>query len=207
SWLLASSYVGAILGAPLLGWIADRHGRRPALLLTLAIAAASSCTAAVSPTVLWLIVCRTLTGFAIGAFPVIMVSYFTEVMPIRERGRLLLFAAAVGAVAWPATLIGAHWLASSSVGADAWRWLCAPAGVGSALTAVAVLTIQESPRWLRSRQQCARAERAERMFLSAAPVLAQDANVLSESRAAARRGPTEAIHTQHLRPTLLAGLV
>jgi len=45
------------------------------------------------------------------------------------------------------------------------------------------------------------------MFLSAAPVLAQDANVLSESRAAARRGPTEAIHTQHLRPTLLAGLV
>ena len=207
SWLLASTYVGAILGAPLLGWIADRHGRRPALLLTLAIAAASSCAAAMSPTVLWLIVWRTLTGVAIGAFPVILVSYFTEVMPIRERGNLLLFAAAVGAVAWPATLVGAHWLASSPFRVDAWRMLCALAGVGSALTAVPVLRMPESPCWLRSRQQFARAERSERMFLSAVPVFARDAHVPSESGAAAHRGPIKAIQTQHLRPTLLAGLV
>src|ERR1700735_5586382 len=35
AWLLSSVYVGAVLGAPSLGWIGDRHGRKLALAVML----------------------------------------------------------------------------------------------------------------------------------------------------------------------------
>src|SRR5688572_9370526 len=48
SFLLASVFAGGAIGAPLLGWLSDRHGRRMALggaLLALAVASTLAATA------------------------------------------------------------------------------------------------------------------------------------------------------------------
>src|SRR5262249_51532105 len=65
SLLLASVFVGGAVGAPLLGWIADRSGRRPTLAIALLILTATSLAAAASPDITWLTVCRMLSGFAL----------------------------------------------------------------------------------------------------------------------------------------------
>jgi MFS transporter, putative metabolite:H+ symporter len=153
SWVVASTYLGASIGAPALGWTADRFGRRGTLVVTLLLLAVSTCGAALSPNIEWLIVCRTLSGIAIGAYLVVSIPYLAETLPVQARGRMLLVAAGIGAVAVPATLLGARWLANSTAGSSAWRWLCAICAVGSALTGIAMLRLPESPQWLRSRLQ------------------------------------------------------
>ena len=153
SWVVASLYLGALIGALAFGWAADRFGRRRSLIAALAVLAASACGAALSPGIGYLILCRALSGLAVGAFPVVAIPYVAEVMPARARGRMLLIAAGIGAVALPATLLGARVMADSSVDGNAWRWIYAICGAGSALTALAVLRLPESSQWLRSRRR------------------------------------------------------
>jgi putative MFS transporter len=166
SWVVASAFLGAIVGAATFGWAADRFGRRRTLIATLLLLAVSACGAALSPSIEWLIVCRTLSGVAIGAYPVVAVPYLAEMLPVRSRGRMHLLAAGIGAVALPATLLGARLLADSVYG-DAWRWICAICATGSALTVVAMLRLPEPPKWLRSRGRAGAAELVERAFASA----------------------------------------
>jgi putative MFS transporter len=173
--LLSSTYLGAIFGSPTLGLIADRYGRREALIGTLMILTATSLLTACGHDIRWLILFRVLTGLAIGAFPPLMVAYLTDLMPIRERGRMVLIAAGISFLAGPTTLFGARFLASfPSLGVDAWRWVCGGGGVGAALTALLFLGLSESPRWLRAKGQFARAEREERRFETSTPVFRGD---------------------------------
>jgi len=153
SWLVASTYLGAFVGAPTFGWAADRFGRRRMLIASVALLAISTCGAALSPNIEWLIACRILSGVAIGAYPVVSLPYLAEVLPVRLRGRLLLVAAGIGAVAVPATLLGARVLAGYVGDGNAWRWICAICATGSALSAIAMLWLPESPRWLLSRER------------------------------------------------------
>jgi putative MFS transporter len=68
SWLLSSVYIGAIVGAPLFGWLADRFGRKSMLTIALLLLAVTSMAAAASPDFVWLAVFRGLSGLALGAY-------------------------------------------------------------------------------------------------------------------------------------------
>ena len=85
SLLLASVYVGAIIGAPAMGWLADRYGRRTLLIAALFFLAAMSGFAALSADVPWLTVFRFLAGLALGGFPPLVIAYLTDVLPPRQR--------------------------------------------------------------------------------------------------------------------------
>jgi MFS transporter, putative metabolite:H+ symporter len=207
SWVLAASYIGTILGAPAFAWIADRYGRRLALQAALLLLAVSSCAAAVSPTVSYLILCRMTSGLAIGAYPVLTATYLSEVMPIRARARALLLAAGIGAVAWPATLLAAHWLTGSTVGSDAWRWICVGGGAGAALTAVAAMRLPESPRWLHSKRRESGVERAERAFLSATPLFAPHSGKLLRSLPVESSGSVDAHRTRSVGPRRVLAII
>src|SRR5262249_9711517 len=60
--LLASVFIGGAIGAPLLGWLADRYGRRGTLAAALLTLTVTSLLAAVSADIFWLTVCRILSG-------------------------------------------------------------------------------------------------------------------------------------------------
>jgi putative MFS transporter len=188
--LLSSTYLGAIFGSPSLGLIADRYGRRAALIATLMILTATSLITAFSRDIRALILFRMLTGLAIGAFPPLMVAYLTDLMPIRQRGKMVLMAAGIGFLAGPVTLFGARFLASfPPLGGDAWRWVCGGGGVGSALTALLFLRLSESPRWLRAKMQFVCAERAEKQFEISTPLFRDDAPRLDRSDSASNLAP------------------
>jgi len=86
SFLLASVFAGGAIGAPILGWLSDRHGRQKILSFTLAGLAAASLCAAASPNVTGLTVFRCLSGIALGAYPPLIVSYLSDVLPPARRG-------------------------------------------------------------------------------------------------------------------------
>ena len=77
SLLLASVFIGGAAGAPLLGWLADRRGRRLAIAISLLVLTITSLLAATSTSVEWLTFYRVLSGIAMGSYPVLMAAYLT----------------------------------------------------------------------------------------------------------------------------------
>src|ERR1700730_7724756 len=86
SWLLSAAFLGAIVGAPSLGWYADRHGPKRTLAYALLLLAPASLALAGSRQFGWMLTFRLLSGVALGAYPPLMIAYLTEILPPARRG-------------------------------------------------------------------------------------------------------------------------
>jgi MFS family permease len=69
AWLLTGYLVIACVSAPLLGKLGDRFGKRRLILFALGAFLVGSVGAALSPSIGWLIACRTLQGLGGAVFP------------------------------------------------------------------------------------------------------------------------------------------
>jgi putative MFS transporter len=168
SLLLASVFAGGAVGAPVMGWFADRRGRRIALSVALLVLAATSLIAATSRDVAWLTAFRVLSGMALGAYPPLMVAYLSDVLPPPRRGMLILVAGAIGFLGAPAVIFLIRWLTPlEPLGMEAWRWALILGGIGATAVGASFRLLPESPRWLaeagwqaEAQASCARFERA-----------------------------------------------
>jgi MFS transporter, putative metabolite:H+ symporter len=148
SWLLASVYVGAILGPPFMGAFADRRGPRTALAVALLFLAALSVGSAFSPSIGALSVLRGLSGIALGAYPPLMITYLTDVLPARLRGRLIMVTVAAAYFGPPATIFLMRWLTPlSPLGLEGWRWVIGIDGVGALTAGLLFICLPESMKW------------------------------------------------------------
>jgi putative MFS transporter len=169
--LIAAVYVGAVVGAPLLGWLADQFGRKRVLMAALWWLAATSIALALREGVTWLTTTRLLTGLTIGAYPPLMIAYLTDVLPPRRRGALILILCAISTLGMPLGLLLLRSLTYfQPLGVEAWRWLFALSGVGAACAGVMLRFIPESPRWLMGLKRIEAAERACEAFERSKPI-------------------------------------
>jgi MFS family permease len=145
------------VGSNLVGWISDRLGRRPATAVSITAATLGGVVAAFSPSFAFLVACRVVVGFGVGAAPAALTLYtdFLPTLPQKnaqaeeQRGRkLILFFAffSVGAVL--ESLVAWATLSMPAVG---WRGLLVVSAVPSVLLALALPWVPESPRWLLDR--------------------------------------------------------
>lgn len=197
SWLLAAVYVGAIGGAPLLGWLADRHGRQKVMFWSLIILTVTSIGAALSPNIPALIVLRGLSGLALGAYPPLMIAFMTDIFPPARRGPLVLLAVAIGYLGPPGLIFFVRWLGQSTpLGLEAWRWAFLVAGAGAAICTMLFWFVPESPRWLLGKGRLGEARRSLDRFVASAPIGITTAPVL-ETTSKAAAGPMS--HASFLR--------
>lgn len=172
AWLLSSVYIGAIIGAPTLGWLADRYGRRLMLMAALLFLAMTSLGAALSPNVEWLTVFRGLSGIFIGAYPPLMISFLTDLLPPRRRGMLIFLAGAVAFTGPPAAVFLVRWLTPiEPLGVEAWRWGFIVGSTGAAAVGILLKNLPDSPRWLDARGRKKEAEAACLRFEQSPQVL------------------------------------
>ena len=149
SWLLVSVYVGAIIGAPVMGRLGDRFGLKKILMIVVFWLSATSLLGATSPSPLALMGFRFLSGIALGAIPPLMIAYLTDISPIGRRGLVVFLVCAIAYLAPPAAIFGLRWLTvSRPFGVEAWRWPLAAGGVLAAFVSFAFLYLPEGPRWL-----------------------------------------------------------
>jgi putative MFS transporter len=147
--LLGSVFAGGAIRAPLLGWLADRKGRRLSLIVSLLLLAVTSTLAAMSPNITWLTAFRVLSGLALGAYPPLMVAYLSDVLPPGRRGMLILVCGAIGFLGAPAVVFLIRWLTPRMpFGLDGWRWALVIGAVGSLVIGLMLRMLPESPRWL-----------------------------------------------------------
>lgn len=170
AWLLASVYVGAVVGAPALGWLAERHGRQRMLALTLALLALTSAAAACSRDAFELTVARAFSGLALGAFPPLMFAYLTDILPARHRGSCLMLVVALASLGAPlGVLLLRAAQAAQPWGIEAWRVALFGGGLGAAAASLLVLRLFESPRWLWLKGRDAQAQQVMQALQAARP--------------------------------------
>ncbi|MBJ3777917.1 MFS transporter [Acuticoccus mangrovi] len=144
----AASLAGILVGASLLGGLADRHGRKRLFVFEMVIFTVFLVLVCFSPDIWWLLACLFGIGIALGCDYPTAHLIISETTSTHLRGRLVLGAFAFQAVgALFGTAVGYLILANvQDIGA--WRWMYAVAVIPALAVVAARLTITESPHFL-----------------------------------------------------------
>lgn len=142
-WVGASYLLASTVTVPIYGKLADRHGRKPVLLVGIALFLAGSLACGVASSITQLIVFRALQGLGAGAVQPIVLTVIGDLYSPTERGKVQgLFGALWGAAGIAGPLLGGAIVHSLS-----WRWVFlvnVPPGLAAA--AVLVVFFREPPR-------------------------------------------------------------
>jgi SP family sugar:H+ symporter-like MFS transporter len=162
---VASILIGCAVGALVAGRLADALGRKPVMLVTAVIFAATAIWSAFAGSAAMFTVARFFSGIAVGAASVVSPAYTAEISPPQLRGRLASLQQLGIVVGIFAALLSDHLLAKRAGGAngllwgglDAWRWMFLVEILPSLLFGFATALIPESPRYLVAAKREARA--------------------------------------------------
>ena len=105
--LSASVFIGMLLGGIIIGYLSDKYGRKPCLLLSLGLNSFAGILSGFSVDINMLIILRLISGIGIGASVPIVFSLGAELFPTLIRGKLLSIIASF----W---MIGALYVAMSA---------------------------------------------------------------------------------------------
>ena len=142
--VVASLLLGAVFGALFGGPLADRVGRRRAIMTAAAIFLLGSLASALATGVVFLAVARFVLGLAVGGAGMVVPVYIAESSPSRVRGSLVSlqqFLITVGIL----LSYGINYLLAD---AAAWRSMLGLGVVPALALLVGMYFLPESPRWL-----------------------------------------------------------
>jgi sugar porter (SP) family MFS transporter len=197
-WAMSCALIGCLIGALSAGALSNRFGRKRLLTLAALAFAGSSVGVGLADQFAVFVAWRMLGGYAIGLASGISPVYIAEISPSDQRGRLvslnqlaivfgILLAQLVNwRIARPVPPgASPHEILVSWNGQWGWRWMFAVTAVPSLLFLGASFLVPESPRWLATRGQTARAFRVLERLAGA-----QNAqNVLEEFRNVSGQAP------------------
>jgi sugar porter (SP) family MFS transporter len=154
-WAASCALLGCFAGAGIAGFIADRLGRKKALLIAAVLYTVSGVWSALPATITAFSMARILGGIGIGTASVVCPLYIAEIAPASRRGRLVTFnqlAIVIGILVvyfvnyFIAGLGDEQWNTETG-----WRWMFGSATAPAAVFFLLTLLIPESPRWLAQR--------------------------------------------------------
>ncbi|CAN6213880.1 unnamed protein product [Urochloa humidicola] len=157
--IVSMAVAGAIVGAGAGGWMNDRFGRRPSILIADLLFLAGSMVMCFAPSPSIIIAGRVLVGLGVGMASMTSPLYISEASPARIRGALVSTnGLLITAGQFLSYLIN---LAFTKV-TGTWRWMFGVAGVPALVQFVLMLALPESPRWLYRKNRKAEAEEVMR---------------------------------------------
>lgn len=142
--LMSSGYAGQLIGALVLGTLAERLGRKPVYTIAVGSMCLLSLACALAQTPLQMAILRFVQGLAIGGAVPVCASYINEIAPTATRGRFFsifqfLMISGYGAAAVSSAMI---------VEAYGWRIMFVLGAAPLLILPVAWVLLPESPRWL-----------------------------------------------------------
>src|SRR5215510_14326113 len=88
--LISAGFFGQLFGALFFGWIAERYGRMPALMGSIALYSTLSLACAFAQDYQTLLILRIVQGFGLGGEVPVAATYINELATARKRGRFVL---------------------------------------------------------------------------------------------------------------------
>lgn len=155
-------YVGMFIGAVYGGWIADRFGRKAALILSIAVFSAGSLAGGLATAFPFLAFTRFFTGIGLISMVVVSMTYITEMSPSAHRGKFISLILAISTIGSPVGAAIASWIIPMSK--ESWRVVFVFGGATILLLPLCFAWFRESPRWLISKGRNAEAEYIVKML-------------------------------------------
>lgn len=143
--IFSSGPIGLILGGLGIGWLADRIGRRNALIAAMVAMTLPTIATAFVSTVPQLLVCRILTGIGFGGVVPAAAALVSEFLPTRMRASVVAFVILGQAVGGLVASLGVQ----TALSTLDWQTLILWMGAVCAVTIVVLIAfLPESPRYL-----------------------------------------------------------
>ncbi len=162
-WFTSSAIVGCIVGALVAGWLGDRFGRKPVLIVSALLFFISALGSAIPPNFRLLIMARVVGGLGVGMASVLAPLYISEFAPPRLRGRLVAMyqlSIVIGILAayFSNFMLQQHAQGSEAISgggflhhvliAQVWRSMFGAEMIPAGLFFLLLFLVPESPRWL-----------------------------------------------------------
>jgi putative MFS transporter len=154
--LISAGFLGQLIGALLFGWIAERFGRMPAMIWSIALFAVMSLVCAFAWDYNSLLVFRLIQGIGLGGEVPIAAVYISELTRAQHRGRFVLLYELVFPIGLTAASLISLWVVPHL----GWQWMFYIGALPAILALVLRTLLPESPRWLAVHGRAAEAEQA-----------------------------------------------
>ncbi|AKL98500.1 sugar porter family MFS transporter [Endomicrobium proavitum] len=135
---------GAIMGAAMIGYFADRFGRKKMVLISAFIFAAGAIASALSPNAEILIFSRIILGVAVGGASALVPLYLAEMAPAKSRGTL----STLNQLMITVGILSAYIVNLIFADAGLWQVMLGFAAIPAIILFFGTLLLPESPRWL-----------------------------------------------------------
>ncbi|WP_134698658.1 MFS transporter [Ammoniphilus sp. YIM 78166] len=151
--LIGSIFLGMIPGCLIFGKLVDKIGRKPSMMISLALYGVVCLISAFSTSYEMLWWTRFLSGAVLGGVLVATFPYFEELLPVKVRGKATVYLAS----GWPVGFliaIGVTYLFMDL----GWRWIIGVSSLAGLWFLAIAAFVPESPYWLASRGRQAEAK-------------------------------------------------
>jgi sugar porter (SP) family MFS transporter len=144
-WVVGSLLLGAVGGAIISGYAADRFSRKWTKFASGCVYVVAAIASALAQDVAWLIAARAVLGIAVGTASFVSPMYISENTPPRIRG---------GTVSFNQLMVTSGILVAYVINfvfkdaADNWRWMLGLGAVPGLALAIGMLFVPHTPRWL-----------------------------------------------------------
>jgi MFS transporter, putative metabolite:H+ symporter len=158
--ILSAGYVGQLIGAVLFGWVAEKIGRLPTLLITILVFVSMDVACLFAWSGASMLVFRFLQGIGTGGEVPVASAYINEFIGAKKRGRFFL----LYEVIFPVGLLFAGLAGYFLVPLFGWRALFIVGLVPAVLMIPMRVLMPESPRWLASKGRIGKADKIVSML-------------------------------------------
>ena len=201
-WIVGSLLLGAVAGAVLSGWSADRFSRKWTKFASGCVYVVAALASAFATDLGWLIASRAVLGLAVGTASFVAPMYIAEQTPPRIRG---------GTVSFNQLMITSGILIAYLVNyaftsvSDGWRWMLGLGALPGVALAVGMLFVPHTPRWL---MQQGREDDARRVLARSRDDHEIDEEIEDIKRVTEQheRTSVRGLFNRRLRPMVLVGL-
>lgn len=142
--LIATGYVGQLIGAIFFGWLAERSGRVKSEFWTILLMSLMSLACALTGNFSGLMLCRFIQGIGVGGGNPVAAVYINELSLAHNRGRFFLLYELI----FPLGLLAAAQVGSFLVPTVGWQSMFLVGGIPGLLIVGFIWFLPESPRWL-----------------------------------------------------------
>jgi len=153
--LIASGYLGQVIGALLFGWLAEKYGRVRSATVTITLMSVMSLVCVFTGSFNALFVCRFVQGIGVGGEVPVAAAYINELSNAHGRGRFFMLYELI----FPLGLLAAAQLGALIVPSLGWHAMFLVGGIPGLLIVYFIARLPESPRWLIARRRYDAAEK------------------------------------------------
>ena len=146
---------GALAGTALGGYLGDRFGRKPTLVMTALVYGIFALTTGLANGPLVFVISRLFVGAAVGISSLLVPLYIAELAPEDIRGALV----TLNQLAISTGVVIAYSVDYLLAGSGSWRWMFMSAVFPSIILLVGLIYLPETPRWLAAHGNFAAAEK------------------------------------------------